>query len=114
MPSSRATAISEEVSIVNVVRPSTSAGGQPAVGERVLHRLDGQLELGAAGLLGELGRADAGDGGLARQPAHRRCFGPRGERATSETGAGDVVAERDPAHDVDGRDAVARRRRPCR
>ena len=50
---------------MNVVRPSTSARGQPAVGQRVLDRLDGQLELGPAGLLGELGGADAGDRGLA-------------------------------------------------
>ena len=52
--------------MVNVVSPSTSATAQPAVGQRGADRLDGQLQLGAAGLLGELGGADADDRGLAR------------------------------------------------
>ena len=55
---------------MNVVSPSTSSTRQPAVGQRVLDRLDGELELGAAGLLGELGGADAGDRGLRRESAH--------------------------------------------
>ena len=83
---------------MNVVSPSTSATVEAAVGERVLHRLDRQLQLGAAGLLGELGGPDADDRGLARSasrssPRPSRCRS-RGRRATTRP------------DDVDGGDAV--------
>src|SRR6185369_5513184 len=38
--------------------------------QRRQHALAGELPLAAAGLLGELGRADAGDRGLAGEAAH--------------------------------------------
>ena len=95
----------EEVSIVNVVSPSTSAGGQPAVGERVLDRLDGELQLGAPGLLGELGRADAGDRGRAAESAHHRL--------TVTVPVTWSPSETVPDH-VDRRDPVVDRRRRCR
>ena len=98
MPSSRATAISALVSMVNVTRPSTSAGVSPASASAALHRLGGELQLAAAGVLGELGGADAGDRGLARQTGS--CPAPP---AVDRHGAGDVVAEAAPPDDVDGR-----------
>ncbi len=50
-------------------------GRQGAVGERMPDRLDGELQLGATGLLGELGGADARDRGLAGEGAlaHAAC-----------------------------------------
>ncbi len=52
-------------------QPVDVGGREPAVGQRVLDRLDRQLELGATGLLGELGGADADDRGRGRQRAAR-------------------------------------------
>ena len=59
---------------MNVVQPVHVVGRQPAVGERVLHRLDGELELGAPGGLGELRRADPGDRGLAGRGSSATTF----------------------------------------
>ncbi len=42
-------------------------GGESGVVEGGVHGLDGELELAAAGVLGELGRSDAGDGGAAAE-----------------------------------------------
>ena len=78
MPRLRATSISSLVSIVNVTSPSTSAGVEPGVVERGLHRFARELQLGAARLLRELGLADAGDRGAARQPAGRHGVDPAG------------------------------------
>ena len=60
-------------------------------------RLDGQLQLGAAGLLGEVGGADADDRGLAGQFAGHQRATP--ERAAC--GGGHVVAEAIAADDFD-------------
>ncbi len=43
---------------------------EPGVGERRAHRLGGQLQLAAAGVLGELGRTDARDRGPAGECRH--------------------------------------------
>ena len=67
MPAARATAISLLVSIVKVVSPSTSDGTQSGVVEGVAHRLGRQPQLAAAGVLREVGSADADNGRLARQ-----------------------------------------------
>ena len=48
-------------------QPVHVVDAQPAVGQRGPDRLDGELELGAAGRLGELGGADPDDGGPARE-----------------------------------------------
>ncbi len=48
-------------------QPVDVGGGQAAVGQRGPHRLDGELQLGSAGLLGELGRPDADDRRLAAE-----------------------------------------------
>ena len=42
-------------------------GGEPGVGDRGRDRLARELQLAAAGVLGELGLADADDGGVARR-----------------------------------------------
>ena len=57
--------ISGLVSAVKVTMPSTSAGAMPASRRAAADGLDGQPQLGAAGVLGELGGADAGDGRVA-------------------------------------------------
>ena len=77
-------------------QPVDVVDAQPAVGQRGADRLDRELELGAAGRLGELGGADADDRGLARDR----------HWATTFTVPVDVVTERDPADDVDRRDPV--------
>ena len=92
MPSSRATSISGLVSIVKVTRPSTSAGVEPGVVERGDARLDGELQLAAAGVLGELGRADADDRRLAGVGVLTVSSGTA-HRELQLDRAGDVVAE---------------------
>ena len=90
MPRLRATSISSLVSIVNVTSPSTSAGAEPGVVERGLHGLARELQLGAPRLLRELGLADAGDRGAARQPAVHGCAP---ERQRERCRAAHVLAE---------------------
>ena len=90
MPRLRATSISSLLSSVNVTSPSTSAGVEPGVVERGLHRLARELELGAARLLRELGLADAGDRGPARRAVGSRAA-PTGR--LERRGAADVLAE---------------------
>ena len=98
MPVLRATLISGLVSMVKVVMPSTSRGAQARVGQGGEDGLAGQLQLAAAGVLGELRRADADDRGCARQEVatSRHCSVPRGRRTvTSETASRPAV---DAAH----------------
>jgi hypothetical protein len=50
-------------------------GLEPRIPDRRLAALDGQAQRAAARILGELGRADASDGGLAGE-GHRHRFAP--------------------------------------
>ena len=68
------------------------AGRHPGVVECSTHRLDRQLQLGAARVLGELGRADAGDRRLPREAAHDAP--PRLTRTTPVTWSPSELAPR--------------------
>ena len=79
-------------------------GGEAGVGDGRRHRLAGELQLAAAGVLGELGLADADDGGVACECAHGTTAGRNWGRTTPSTGS---MLERDlhPVADVAGIDA---------
>ena len=82
MPEQRMSASSSFMSMANVTAPSMSVGVRPASATAASDRLARELELAAAGVLGELGLADADDRGLvgvvaaSRQPPAATVTGP--------------------------------------
>ena len=91
MPRLRATSISSLVSIVNVTSPSTSAGVQPGVVERGLHRFARELELGAPDSLENSVWPMPAIAARPRQPVGRHARRPTGKLERRR--AADVLAE---------------------
>ena len=104
MPVARAMATSVLESIVNVTMPSTSAGVSPASSSASSTASDGEPQLAAPGVLGEVGGADPDDRRLPGQLARHQAFRSSDRQRRSR---GDhVIAEAVAANDFQRDQAV--------